>query len=144
MRQLQKHNEDARLHLGVGHLLLNLGLGSPSPLRPRFARPPLPEGEARAMPSQSPSVTALPEGEPRPSQSPSVTALPEGEPRPSQSPSVTALPKGEPRGEPRRESQGESQGHLASPFGRGGRAKRGRRGRGRRERSASGTLFYII
>ena len=95
-------------------------------------------GEPR--PSQSPSVTALPKGEPRSSQSPSVTALPKGEPRPSQSPSVTALPKGEPR----RESQGENQGHLASPFGRGGRAKRGRRGRGRRERSASETLFYYI
>ena len=124
-------------------------------------------GNRGAIPSQSPTATALPKGEPRgmyhgtkngahlpclslwerwtskarrerenrgakPSQSPSVTALPEGEPRgvprhekwrasplplplgevdersedgegrpgamPSQSPSVTALPKGEPRG----------------------------------------------
>ena len=75
--------------------------------------------------------------------------------RPSQSPAVTALalsvtcgdssPRGRAKeGEPRRESQGG----LASPFGRGGRAKRGRRGRGRRGRgrrgrSVNGTLFYL-
>ena len=126
------------------------------------------EGKPGAKPSQSPSVTALPKGEPRgvyrdtkngahlpclslwerwtskartgrenrgamPSQSPTATALPKGEPRgmyhgtkngahlpclslwerwlskartergnrgakPSQSPTATALPKGEPRG----------------------------------------------
>ena len=57
--------------------------------------------------------------------------------RPSQSPAVTALPKGEPRGEllPAVISAGNVfayrcpvRSSLASPLGRGGRAKRGRRG----------------
>ena len=52
----------------------------------------------------------------------------EGRPgaKPSQSPSVTALPKGEPRGCTTARKMARIS--LASPFGRGGRAKRGRRG----------------
>ncbi len=74
------------------------------------------EGRPGAKPSQSPSVTALPEGEPRgvprhEKWRASPLPLPlgevaeqsedgEGKPgaKPSQSPTVTALPKGEPRG----------------------------------------------
>ena len=75
------------------------------------------EGKPGAMPSQSPSVTALPEGEPRgvyhgtkngahlPCLSlwerwPSKARTERGkrDAMPSQSPSVTALPEGEPRG----------------------------------------------
>ena len=52
----------------------------------------------------------------------------EGKPgaKPSQSPAATALPKGEPRGCTTARKMARIS--LASPFGRGGRAKRGRRG----------------
>ena len=51
-----------------------------------------PPAAGGGMPSQSPSVTALPGGEPWPSQSAQMTALPGGEPRQTitQSPAATA------------------------------------------------------
>ena len=48
---------------GILQLAIIFWYGHICPLRPRFARPPLPKGEA--SPSQSASPPALPKGEPR-------------------------------------------------------------------------------